>query len=139
MKKLRAILIAAATAAALLVAGVVAAEATYRSPLIELPPPKAAARSGACSFADGGWTIVNCSNAAAASSAALNPWSRYVVQCGVNSYIAWGDAATSNDADSSDGYIPGGSWVEFVTTDVVKFYSCLNIGSDSDCRHIECL
>ncbi len=139
MKKLRNLIALAFALGSLGLAALACGGPPTQSPLIEMPPGKAAARSGACMFADGGWTIVNCSNAAAASSTALNSWSRYVVQCGVNSYVAWGDAATSNDADANDGYAPAGAWVEFMTTDVVKFYSCLNIGSDSDCRHIECL
>jgi hypothetical protein len=114
------------------------AQPASQSPLVELPGGKGVARSGACAFPIGGWTIVNCSNAAAAQSSALNPWSRYVMQCGVNSYVAWGDAAT-DEADSSDGYLPAGSWLEFMTTASVRYASCLNIGSDSDCRIIECL
>jgi hypothetical protein len=124
---------------ALAIAGAVAyAQPVSQSPLVEMPPGKGTARAGACAFPIGGWTIIDCSNAAAAQSAALNRWSRYVMQCGVNSYVAWGDAST-DEADSSDGYIPAGSWLEFVTTDVVRYASCLNIGSDSDCRIIECL
>ena len=134
--KLRDVLILAA--ALVLAGGVVYALPPSQSPLVELPPGKAAARSGACQFPIGGWTIVNCSDSAAAQSAELNEWSRYVVQCGVDSYIAWGDAST-DEADSSDGFVPAAAWLEFMTTDSVLFYSCLNIGSDSNCKHIECL
>lgn len=114
------------------------AQPVSQSPLVEMPPAKGAARAGACAFPIGGWTIVDCSAAAAAQSAQLNAWSRYVVQCGVSSYVAWGDAST-DEADSSDGNLPAGSWLEFMTTDSVRYFSCLNIGSDSDCRIIECL
>ena len=92
----------------------------------------------ACIFPNGGWTTVDCSNVAAASSAALNPWSNYIVQCGDDSYLAPGTAASGQDADSSDGYLPEGEWLRLGTTDTVLYYSCLNINSDSDCRHIEC-
>jgi hypothetical protein len=97
----------------------------------------AAAATKACLFPVGGWTIVDCSNVAAAQSGQLDDWTRYVVQCGVNSYIAWGDAAT-DEADANDGYIPAGSWLEFMTDSTSRYFSCLNIGSDSDCRYIEC-
>jgi len=90
-----------------------------------------------CHYPAGGWTIVNCSNVAAATSGALNKWSRYVIQCGVNSYIAWGDDAT-DVADANDGYLPAGSWAEFGVAGDVEYVSCLNIGADSDCRYIEC-
>lgn len=90
-----------------------------------------------CIFPAGGWTIVDCSDVAAASSAELNAWTRYVVQCTDDSYFATG-TATAQDADSSDGYLPDGSWVEMLTTDTVRYYSCLNVNSDADCRHIEC-
>jgi hypothetical protein len=93
--------------------------------------------SKVCVYPPGGWTIVNCSNVAAATSGALNTWSRYVIQCGVNSYIAWGDDAT-DVADANDGYLPAGAWLEFGTARDIQYVSCLNIGSDSDCRYIEC-
>lgn len=136
MKKL---IVALAAAGALVLGGLaIAGSSPNTSPLVELPGGKGVARSGACAFPDGGWTIVNCSNAVAASSAALNQWSRYVVQCGVDSYIAWGDTS-ADAADANDGYLPSKSWLEFMTTDSVRYVSCLNIGSDSDCRYIECL
>lgn len=136
--------IKAALGAALLcavVAGLVriaVAQPSTQSRLVELPAGKAAARSGACVFPSGGWAINNCSNGAASTSGALNAWSRYVVQCGVDTYIAFG-ASGMSDADSSDGYVPAESWLEFMTTPAVTRFSCLNIGSDSDCRYIECM
>lgn len=126
--------------AAIVIAGsVVLAQNKSQSPLLELGAGHAAARAGACAFTSGGWTIVDCSAAAAASSAQLNAFSRYVVQCTDDSYFAPGTAATGQDADSSDGYVPNGAWLEFVTTGDVRFYSCLNKNADNDCRHIECL
>lgn len=95
--------------------------------------------SRACVFPDGGWTKVDCSNVAAATSGQLNAWSRYVVQCGDSSYIAWGSASDMTAADSSDGYIVGGAWLEYQTVGAEgRYFSCLNINSDSDCRYIEC-
>lgn len=136
MKRSTAFLLAAL--AVTVAAGAVWAYPKTQSPLIELDPAKGEARSGACAFVSGGWTIVNCSNAAAASSAALNQWTRYVVQCGDDSYFAPGTAASGQDADASDGWIPSGAWAEFMTTGDVIYYSCLNKNADSDCRHIEC-
>lgn len=92
-----------------------------------------------CIFASGGWSKIDCSNVAAASSAELNHWSRYVIQCGDDSYFATGTAATGQDADTNDGWIPQGAWVEFATTATIKYVSVLNKNSDSDCRIIECL
>lgn len=92
----------------------------------------------ACLFPSGGWAIVDCSNGAAASSAALNQWSRYVVQCGDDSYLATGTASSGQAADSSDGWVPAGAWLEFLTTDSLIYLSCLNKNSDSDCRLWEC-
>ena len=124
-------------AAAAVTATVAIAQPTSQSPLVELPPGKAAARSGACVFPAGGWTKNDCSNVAASTSGALTPWTRYVVTCGVRSYISWG-ASGMADADSSDGAIPAEAWVEFMATPEVTRFSCLNIGSDDDCRYIEC-
>ena len=91
----------------------------------------------ACMFPKGGWTIVDCSNVAAAQSAELNAYSRYVVQCLDDSYFATGDEST-DEADSSDGYLPAGSWLEMLTTASERYFSCLNLNVDSDCRYIEC-
>lgn len=91
----------------------------------------------ACLFPAGGWTIINCSNVAAATSAQLNEWSRYVIQCGDDSYFAPGGSAAT--ADANDGYIPQGAWLEFLTTDQIRYVSVLNKNADSDCRIVECL
>lgn len=136
---LKPILITAFATTTLLLAGLVLAQPATQNGLLSLPASLQQGAARACAFPAGGWTIINCSNAAAASSAQLNAWSRYVVQCGVNSYIATGTAATGQDADSSDGYLPAGSWLEFMTTDTIRYLSCLNIGSDSDCRIWECM
>ena len=92
----------------------------------------------ACAYPAGGWTIVNCSAAAAAQSGQLVSWARYVVQCGSDSYFAMGDAAT-DEADSSDGWIPSGAWMDLMTTDSVRYFSCLNKADDTDCRYIRCM
>lgn len=131
----RIILIAAAVAVASTAA---IAWAQFNGPLVEFPGAKGIARAGACAFPIGGWVIVNPDTSTAASSSALNKMSRYVAQCRVDSYIAFGDEST-DAADANDGYLPQGTWLEFVTTDSVRYVSFLNIGSDSDCRIIECL
>lgn len=91
----------------------------------------------ACMYTAGGWTIVDCSNAAAAQSAQLVSWARYVIQCGDDSYIAWGDDAT-DEADSNDAWVPLGAWTDWFTSDTVRYVSCLNKNVDSDCRIIRC-
>ena len=91
-----------------------------------------------CVFAAGGWTIVNCSNVVAASSLTLHQWSRYVIQCGDDSYVSFSAIEDSTAADSSDGWLPSGAWLEFVTTDEIDSVSCLNKNVDSDCRLMEC-
>jgi hypothetical protein len=99
---------------------------------------ESARQTRACVFPAGGWAIVNCSNSAAASSSQLTAWSRYIMQCGDDSYFAPGIAASGVDADSNDGWIPAGAWLEFLTTDTIRYMSVLNKNSDSDCRIIEC-
>lgn len=90
-----------------------------------------------CLFPPGGWAIVDCSAAAAATSSALNPWSRYVVQCLSDSYVAIGDEAT-DAADANDGYLPTGAWLEFLTDGTGLYFTCLNRADDTDCRLMEC-
>lgn len=120
------------------VAAVAYAQSADLHSLAKLPPDLNAQSGRPCIMPSGGWTIINCSNAAAASSAQLNAYGRYVMQCGDDSYLAAGTAATGQDADSSDGWIPSGAWFEFLTTDTVRFMSCLNKNLDSDCRYFEC-
>lgn len=126
-----------AMVAVLTVGGFVFGQPSGQHGLVRTAEDLTALSGRSCIFPDGGWTIVNCSNVAAASSAALNAWSRYVIQCTDDSYIATG-TATGQAADANDGYLPNGSWLEIMTTDSIKYYSCLNKTSDADCRHIEC-
>ena len=130
--------ITAVVVALLLGVGVAVAQTTSAGGMAALKPEMTQQAQRDCLFPSGGWAIVDCSNAAVAYSAALNQYSRYIVQCGVDTRIAWGTAASGQDADSSDGYIPAGTMLPFMTDSSVRYYSCLNIGSDSDCRHIEC-
>lgn len=88
-------------------------------------------------FEAGGWAVVDCSNVAAARSEKLNPWSRYCIQCGDDSHVAWGGETIEANA-GRDGYLPKGSWLSFLTTDANRYVSCLNANEDSDCRLIEC-
>ena len=119
----------------LVITGYVIAQPMSQTGIVELPYAGNAMR--ACIYQSGGWTTVDCS-AAAASSAALTKWSRYVVQCTKDSYFAPGTAATSQDADANDGYLPEGAWADFFTTDSIIYYSCLSSASAGKCRHIEC-
>ncbi len=94
--------------------------------------------SRACAFASGGWVTIDSSNAAAVYSAELTVNTRYVLQCFDETYVAFTTAGSGQDADSSDGTIPSKSWLEFMTTDTVKWVSVRNVNSDSVCRIIEC-
>ena len=93
--------------------------------------------SRACIMPAGGWTKVDCS-AAAAYSAELTENTRYIIQCTSDAYIATDDAASGADADSNDGYLPSGEWLELLTTDTIKYYSCDASAGGGDCRHFEC-
>jgi hypothetical protein len=104
---------------------------------VQFPPKLATQLARDCIFPIGGWTTIDCSAAAAATSGQLSAWSRYVIQCGDDSYIATGDEAT-DVADSNDGYLAEGAWLPFITTGTVRYMSCLNINVDSDCRYWEC-
>lgn len=94
-------------------------------------------RTRGCVYPIGGWTKIDCSNAVAAQTGQLSQWARYVVQCFDDSYIATGDES-SDTADANDGYLPEGAWLDFNTTDTVRYLSCLNKNEDSDCRYWEC-
>jgi hypothetical protein len=130
-------LIGVVMAAILVTAGAVLSQPASIWGFSRLPPELTQHAQRACLYPIGGWTIIDCSNTAAAQSAQLNQFSRYVVQCGDDSYIATGDAST-DEADTSDGWLPLGAWLEFLTTDVVRFASCRNKNTDSDCRYWEC-
>lgn len=113
------------------------AQTTTAGNMASLKPEMTQQAQRDCLFADGGWVIVDCSAAAAASSSALTAWSRYIVQCRSDSYVAWADVSTDN-ADANDGYLPTGTWLPFMTDGTIRFFSCLNVTSDTDCRLIEC-
>jgi hypothetical protein len=91
----------------------------------------------ACLYPAGGWTTIDCSNAASATSSQLHQWSRYVIQCGDDSYIVTGTTA-STTATTSAGWLPLGAWLDFITTDTVRYVACRNKNADSDCRILEC-
>ena len=116
-----------------MIAGIVYAQPMSQSPQIKFPDELTNAFTRPSVLQIGGWTKVDCSNVAAATSAKLNAWSRYIIQCGDDSYIATGDEVTDS-ADVNDGWLPSGAWLEFVTTDSIRYISCLNKTADSDCR-----
>jgi hypothetical protein len=124
--------------ALLIAAGIAYAVPETQSPLRAFSTQTNEGATRACVFPSGGWTKIDCSNSAAASSAALTEWTRYIVQCGDDSYLATGTAASGQDADANDGWLPAGAWLEFMTTDTIRYLSCLNKNSDSDCRILEC-
>lgn len=117
--------------------GPVHAQPASQNGLAKLPGNFISQAERPCVFPVGGWAKVDCSAVAAATSAQLNPWTRYVVQCGSDSYIAYGDEAT-DVADNADGWLPKGSWLPFITTLEIRYFSCLNVSVDTDCRLLEC-
>lgn len=121
-----------------LAASVALAQTSGQGNIARLGPDFTQQAQRACLFPSGGWTIIDCSNAAAVSSAQLNAWSRYVIQCGDDSYFAPGTAASGQDADTNDGWVPANAWLEFLTTDTLRYVSVRNKNSDSDCRILEC-
>ena len=123
--------------AVLMAAGYVAAYSQAQPALASFSDPYLSNTMRSCLFPPDGWTIVDCSDSVAATSEALDPWSRYVVQCNDVSYISWGDDAT-DVADANDGWLPAGAWLEFLTTPRTRYVSCLNVNTDSDCRYIAC-
>lgn len=98
--------------------------------------PLSDAATRACIFPSGGWTTIATDNVAGVASAQLNVWSRYVVQCGDDSRIAWGGSTVV--ADGSDGYITAEDWLEFITTPDTRYVSLLNINNDNTCWIHEC-
>lgn len=93
----------------------------------------------ACVMAAGsGWTDVNCS-AGVAYSAALTKNTRYIVQAVSGSpYMAVTTAAAGQDADSNDGYLPEGAWLEILVPDATRYLSCNGSSDTSRLRYVEC-
>jgi hypothetical protein len=133
MKPLPLILACAITALAVS-AGVAVAQSSSAGGLTSFRPEMTQQAQRDCLFPDGGWTIVNPDTVTAASSGTLNAFSRYIVQCRADSYVSFGGTT----ADSSDGYLPAGTMLPFMTGGSGAGYSVLNVTADSDCRHIEC-
>ena len=123
-------------AATTLAVAVATAQPVSQSPLVGMPPDKGMARAGACVFPAGGWATVNPDTVTHAASSALTAWSRYVLQCTTDTYFATGVSTVA--ADSGDGYVPAGSWLEFVIVPEALHFSVLNVSVDGTCKVIEC-
>lgn len=121
-------------AAIVLVVGSVAIAGTVRTSSEE-----SANLTRACAMAAGsGWTDVNCT-AGAAYSAALTKNTRYIVQAVSGSpYFAVTTAAAGQDADTNDGYLPEGSWLELFVPDAARYLSCNGAADTSRLRYVEC-
>ena len=129
-----------ALSAATLIAGMVVAQTEAQPTMTMLNSSKLMQNMGRpCLHPTGGWTEVDCS-AAAAYSAALNTWSRYVIQAVAGDpYFAVATAGSGQDADSNDGYIPEGAWYEIVTPGDAAYLTCDGSADSSTIRYYECL
>lgn len=115
---------------------------SHKSPLnaatVKTSETESARYTRACIHPIGGWTEVDCS-AAAAYSAALTVNTRYIVQAvSGDAYWTQTSAGSAQDADSNDGYLPEGSWYEFLTDSTMIYYSCDGSAASATVRHIEC-
>ena len=127
-------------AAVLATVGVVVAATMSQPNLQKLDAGSfSAAANRPCIHPTGGWTEVDCS-AGAAYSAVLNQWSRYIVQAnGGDAYFAVTTAGSGQDADSSDGYLPEGSWYgPFVSDGTPRYISCDGSAASATVRYLEC-
>ena len=91
----------------------------------------------ACVPATGSATAVACTNLASASSGALTPWTRYIMDCEADD--AWLVFGTSSATATSAGFmLPKKSWFEFLTTDTTKYVACLGATTTPTCKLLEC-
>jgi len=129
------------TAFSLLVVGAIlgtafyALAATARNPAV-VEIPQVDPFSKPCMHAPGGWITIETDNLSSTSSAKLNDWSRYTLQCQDDTHIAWGDADDTTDID--DGTLPIGSWYTFGVEPVNRYVHLRNANFDSTCKIIEC-
>jgi len=109
------------------------------SATVETGEAESARYTRACAMAAGsGWTALDCS-AAAAYSAALTKNTRYMIQAiGGSPYLAVTTAGSGQDADSSDGYLPEGSWLELFVPDETRYLSCDGSADSSTLVFVEC-
>jgi hypothetical protein len=84
-------------------------------------------------------TPIACTTAASASSSALNVNSRYLIQCGDDSYVTAGTSSPTASATSYTFIAPKWAIVDFATDDSAQYMACLNINSSTGCRVWECL
>jgi hypothetical protein len=91
-----------------------------------------------CLYDEESTIVVDCSDVAAATSTQLNAWSVYEYSCQSAAYVEWGDDSAI-EADDQDMIIPANAWNVFSTSDSVgRYFSCLNVLDDTDCRVREC-
>lgn len=100
---------------------------------------ESALHTRACEMAAGsGWTAVDCS-AGAAYSAVLTKNTRYLVQAkGGDPYFTVTTAGAAQDADSNDGYLPEGAWLELRVPDAVRYLCCDGSADSSTIVYVEC-
>lgn len=134
---MRNIIIGAVLGAAVIAAGQLLA-GSQAQPNLELLNERYAMNADrACLHPAGGWTTIDASSASAASSAQLNDWSKYVIQCDDDAYFATG-ASAGIAADSGDGWLPAGVHYPFLTDGSIRFVSVLNKNNATDCHYWEC-
>ena len=80
--------------------------------------------SRACMLETGGWTVIDCS-AAAAYSAKLTGQSRYLFQSTADdTYLSFHSAGSGGDADANDLELDGGDVVDFVVSGAAPYATC---------------
>lgn len=120
--------------------GYVYGQAMTQHNLAKLPSDLTQQAQRACIFPAGGAAEVDCS-AGAAYSAQLNAWSRYIVQCTAGAQWTTTTVSSGADADAADLYLPTGEWLEFMTTNTIRYFSCdssVGIAGGGKCYYIEC-
>lgn len=120
------------------ISGYVAAQPMSQNRMTPLPPTMAGQATRDCILPAGGWTVIDCS-AGAAYSAQLGAWGRYLLQATADTvYFATDDAASGADADANDGYLNEGEIIPILTTDTVRYVTCLGTASAGKLKYIEC-
>ena len=95
-------------------------------------------RNRACAMSAGGWTVIDCS-AAAAYSAELEADARYLFQSTANdTYLSMHSAGSGGDADANDCKMDDGEIVDFVIKAGVQYATCLGTANSGKIKYIEC-
>ena len=104
----------------------------------DLSGRESANKTRACGMSSGGWTVIDCS-AAAAYSAKLTANARYLFQSTADdTYLSFHSAGSGGNADANDCEMDDAEIVDFIILADAPYATCLGTANSGKIKYIEC-